>query len=130
MTLAGAVILAVIAGALHLKHRVPRVVAWLLLFVGFGASSTVTGFLGADLSAVAIGGVTIATIAAIGTLIYFWEEAVKCNGLHRVRTPLVALACGASIVLAGGSFFQMIENAAQKTGANVDEAVVSNLNGK
>ncbi|MFF5261414.1 hypothetical protein ACFY4C_20925 [Actinomadura viridis] len=119
----------VIALALHLKHRLPRFVAWLVLFVGLGAASTVSGWVG-GLDGINLYGVGLFTIGAIFTAVFFWEEAVKRNGMHRTRTPLIAFAFGISLVLAGGSFFQAVERALDTAGSNVDKAVVNNLNGK
>lgn len=128
MTIAGAVILGAIAGALHWKHRVPRVVAWLLLFVGVGIASFVTNLFG-GFTGLSFFGVGLFTIIAIVTGIFFWEEAVKRNGLHRARTPFVALALGVSVMSAGGAFFAAVQNALEAGSGTVNEVVVNNLNG-
>jgi hypothetical protein len=129
MSLAGAVILAAIAGALHWKHRVPRFVAWVLLLVGVGVASTLTDWVG-GFGGFTVYGVGLFTLIAIVTGIFFWEEAVKQNGLHRVRTPLIAVLFGVSLMSAGGAFFEVVQNALEATASNVNQAVVSNLNGK
>lgn len=128
MTIAGAVILAAIAGALHWKKRVPRFVAWLLFLVGVGAATTITGLLG-GFTGVSVYGVGFFTVVAIVTAIFFWEEAVKRNGIHRVRTPLIALTFGVALMSAGGAFFGAAQDLVTKTSTNVDRTVNANLNG-
>ena len=129
MTIAGAVILAAIAGALHYKHRVPRFVAWVLLLVGVGAAATITNLFG-GFTGMNLFGVGVFTLIAIITGIFFFEEACKRNGLHRVRTPLIAVVFGVALMSASGSLFTTLQNAVQSGGANVDKAVTNNLNGK
>lgn len=127
MTLAGAVIVAAIAGTLHWKRRLPRVVCWLLLFVGVGAATVITGWLG-GFTSVSIYGVGLFTIVALIAGITFWEEAVKRNGLHRVRTPVVALLLGVSLMGIGGTVGQNISHLVQTGGKNVDQAVTTSFN--
>jgi len=128
MTITGAVILAAIAGALHYKQRVPRLVAWLAFIAGTGAAATIAGWLG-GLSGLTIFGVGAFTVAAIITGIFFWEEAVKRNGIHRVRTPLIAVAFGVSLMSAGGALFGVMQNAVHQSTTKVDQTVQANLNG-
>jgi hypothetical protein len=128
MSIAGAVLLAAIAVALHMKHRVPRIVAWLLFLVGVGAAATITGLVG-GFSGISLFGVGVFTVGAIVTAIFFWEEAVRSNGLHRVRTPLIALAFGVCLMSAGGAFFAALQNVVDKTGSSIDNTVQANLNG-
>lgn len=129
MTIAGAVILAAIAGALHWKHRVPRFVAWLLLFVGVGAATVITNALG-GFSGISIYGVGAFTILAIVGGIVFWEEAVKRNGLHRVRTPIVALAFGVALMGVGGTLGLNLQNAIKTGGTNVNKVVTDSIKTK
>lgn len=128
MTIAGAVILAAIAGALHWKHRVPRFVAWLLFLVGVGAATTVTSWVG-GFTSFSLFGVGIITVVAIVTAIFFWEEAVKRNGIHRVRTPVIAVVFGVALMSAGGGFFGAAQELVHKTTTSVDQTVNANLNG-
>lgn len=128
MTMIGAVILAAIAGALHWKHRVPRFVAWMLFLVGVGAAGTITGLVG-GFTGLSIYGVGVFTVVAIVTAIFFWEEAVKRNGIHRVRTPLIALVFGVALMSAGGAFFASLQDVVTKTSKNVDNTIQANLNG-
>lgn len=128
MTIAGAVILAAIAGALHWKERVPRVVAWLAFLVGVGAATTITGALG-GLTAMSFFGVGLITVIAIVSAIFFWEEAVKRNGMHRVRTPIVAAVFGIALMSAGGGLFITLQEAVQQASSGVDNTIQSNLNG-
>lgn len=127
MTIAGAVILIAIAVALHYKQRVPRFVAWLVAIAGTGAATTIVGWLG-GLGAVTFYGVGLFTIAAVISGIFFWEEAVKRNGIHRVRTPLVALLFGVSVMSAGGAFFVGVQNVIHQSTTHLDQTVQSNLN--
>lgn len=129
MTIAGAVILAAIAGTLHWKHRVPRFVAWLLVFVGVGAATVITSALG-GFSGINIYGVGVFTIVAIVGGIVFWEEAVKRNGLHRVRTPIVAVAFGVALMGIGGTLGANLQNAVKTGGANVNRVVTDSINSK
>lgn len=128
MTIAAAVILAAIAGALHYKHRLPRLVAWLLLFVGIGAASEVVKYFTA-VKGTSLYGVGIFSVLAIVGLIFFWEEAVKRNGIHRVRTPVVALILGVSIMSAGGTFWHSVQSDMNQGGSNLSH-VTDSLNGK
>lgn len=128
MTIAGAVLLAAIAVALHMKSRVPRVVAWLAFLVGVGAATTITGYLG-GFTAMSLFGVGIISVIAIISAIFFWEEAVKRNGMHRVRTPLVAVIFGVALMSAGGGFFNTLQNAVQQASSSVDGTIQANLNG-
>ena len=129
MTIAGAVILAAIAGTLHWKHRVPRIVNWLLLFVGVGAATVITQFFG-GFSGISIYGVGVFTLMAIIGGILFWEEAVKRNGLHRVRTPIVAIAFGVALMGVGGTVGQGLHDAVQTGGTNINKAVTDSINSK
>lgn len=129
MTIATAVILATIAATLHWKHRVPRLVCWLLLFVGVGSANVITGLAG-GFTHMSIYGVGIFTIVAIFTGITFWEEAVKRRGMHRVRTPVIALVLGVSLMGVGGTIGNGLKSALRTTGQNVDKAVTTSINGK
>lgn len=129
MTLAGALFLAVIAGALHYKRRVPRLVAWLVMFAGASAAVFITDALG-GFSSITIAGAGILALAAVGTGIFFWEEACRNNGYHRVRTPVLALVLGVAVMNIGGSAGAKIRDAVQTTGTNVNQAVVQSVNSK
>jgi hypothetical protein len=126
MTIAGAVLLAAIAGALHWKKRLPRVVAWLLLCVGVGAAAEITSFIG--FKGINIYGVGIFSVLAIIGLIVFWEEAVKKNGLHRVRTPIVAVMLGVSIMSASGALWHNLQGSLKQSTSTIDKTTVANLN--
>lgn len=128
MTIAGAVLLAAIAVALHMKNRVPRVVAWLAFLVGVGAATTITGYIG-GFTAMSLFGVGVVSVVAIISAIFFWEEAVKRNGMHRVRTPLVAVIFGVALMSAGGGFFTTLQAAVQQASTSVDDTIQANLNG-
>lgn len=128
MTVAASVILLAIAGALHYKHRVPRLVNWLLLIASIGAAAQIVGYFGA-FKGTSIYGVGIFSVLAIVGLIFFWEEAVKRNGIHRVRTPIVAVITGVSIMSAGGTFWHDVQNDVHQSGSNVSH-ITDSLNGK
>lgn len=129
MTIAGAVILAAIAATLHWKKRVPRLVNWLLLLVGIGAASVITQFIG-GFKHISIGGVGLFSLVAIVAGIAFWEEAIKRNGLHHVRTPIIALAFGVALMSAGGAVWNSLQEVAQTGGTNVNKVVTDSLNSK
>lgn len=124
MTIAGAVILAAIALVLHWKHRAPRFVAWLLLFVGLGAAGVIVQYVGA-FTRFSIYGVGIWTIVAIICGIVFFEEAIKKNGLHRARTPVVAVLLGVSLVSLGGTVGNALNHATQSTGNQINKSVTT-----
>lgn len=127
MTIAGAVILAVIAGTLHWKRRVPRFVAWVLLLVGIGGASVITGWFG-GFTSISIYGVGLFSIAAVFGAIVFWEEAVKRNGLHRVRTPIIAVVFGVALMSAGGAGWAALQQVVRTGSVNVDQAVTTSFN--
>ncbi len=129
MTLAGALFLAVIAGALHYKRRVPRVVAWLTAFAFASGAAFITGVLG-GFSSISIAGAGICALAAIGAGIFFWEEAVRNNGYHRVRTLVVAGVFGYAVMNITGSVGIHIHNAVETTGTRVNQAVVQSVQSK
>lgn len=129
MTIAGAVILAAIAGTLHWKRRVPRLVNWLLLFVGVGAATVITNALG-GFSGISVFGVGVFTLVAVVAGIAFWEEAVKKNGLHHIRTPIVALAFGVALMGVGGTVGSTINHAVQTGGQNVNKVVTDSISTK
>lgn len=129
MTIAGAVILAAIAATLHWKRRVPRLVNWLLLFVGVGAATVITNALG-GFSGISFFGVGVFTLVAIVAGIAFWEEAVKKNGLHHIRTPIIALAFGVALMGVGGTVGSAINHAVQTGGQNVNKVVTDSISTK
>lgn len=129
MTIAGAVILAAAAGTLIFYGRAPRLVAWLLLLVGIGATKEVTGFLG-GFSNIAIYGVGIFSVLAVVGCIAFWNEGVKKHRWHRVRTPIISVAFGVALMSAGGGAWANLQSMVQSGTSNVDRAVTNNLNGK
>lgn len=128
MTIAGAVILAAIGGTLHWKRRVPRFVAWLMFLVGVGAATTIYGHLG-GVTGMQLFGVGLVTVVAIAAAITFWEEAVKGNGLHRVRTPIIAVVFGVTLMSAGGGLFATVQQVVHGVSSSVDQTVTTNLNG-
>lgn len=129
MTIAGAVILAAIAGTLHWKKRAPRFVAWLLLFVGLGAAGVIIQYVGAFTTA-SIYGVGIWTVIAIICGIVFFEEAIKRNGIHRARTPVVAVLLGVALVSLGGTAGNAIRQATQSGGQKINQSVTTLFNSK
>jgi uncharacterized membrane protein YkvI len=129
MTIAGAVILAAIAGTLHWKKKAPRFVAWLLLFVGLGAAGVIVQYAGAFTGA-SIYGVGIFTLIAIICGIVFYEEAIKRNGIHRARTPIVAVLLGVSLVSLGGTAGNAIRHATQSSGTQINKSVTTLFNSK
>jgi hypothetical protein len=83
------------------KRRMPRVVAWCLLFAGIGLSGVVIGITGPI--AWSIGGASLSFAIVVGLAYLFYEEAVKRNGIHKIRTNIVAFALGVMLVGLGGS---------------------------
>ena len=124
MTIAGAVILAAIAGVLHWKRRAPRFVAWLLLFVGLGAAGVIVQYVGA-FTKFSIYGVGVWTLVAIICGIVFFEEAIKRNGLHRARTPVVSVLLGVALVSLGGTAGTAIRHATQSSGTQLNKSVTT-----
>lgn len=129
MTVAAAVILAVIAGTLHWKHRAPRGVAWLLALAGIGLAAEILKYVGA-FTHVSVLGVSIFTIGVVVCGIVFWEEAVKRNGIHRIRTPIVAVLLGICIASVGGAVGSFGRSIGHSGGQNVDKAVTTLFNSK
>jgi hypothetical protein len=129
MTIAGAVILAAIAGTLHWKKYAPRFVAWLLFLVGLGAATEIMKYVGA-FTKMSIKGVGIITLIAIVTGIVFYAEAVKRHGIHRVRTPIVAVLLGVSLISMGGSIGHAVQQANKTGGKNVDKSVTTTFKDK
>jgi hypothetical protein len=131
MTVAVAAILALIAGTLHWKKYAPRFVAWLLLLAGVGMSAVILGYIGV-FTKMTILGVGILTAILIVTAIVFWAEAVKRNGMHRVRTPLVAVLLGVSLASVGGPIGHAVHSINQTGGKNINKSVTTliNTNGK
>jgi hypothetical protein len=127
MTIAGAAILALIAGTLHWKKYAPRFVAWLLLLAGIGLSATILGYIGVFAN-MTILGVGVLTAVLIVTGITFYAEAVKRHGIHRVRTPIVAVLLGVAIASVGGPIGHAVHNANQTGGKNVDKSVTTLFN--
>lgn len=129
MTLAGAVILAAIAITLQWYDVAPRFVACMLLIVGIGSAAVVAGFLG-GFGHTSVGGASIFSIVAVASLVAFYQEGIKGNRRHRIRTPIVAVVCGVAFMTATGSVFVGLQNFAKSSTATVDQAVVKNLNSK
>lgn len=129
MTIAGALFLAAFAAALHWKRRVPRLVAWVLLFVGIGAASVVLGWIPA-IRGISILGVGIMGLLAIFLIVVFFEEAVKKNGLHRVRTPIVALALGVTLSAMGGTIGGALSGLFNGAGTQLSNAVTTGFSEK
>jgi len=127
MSLGVALILAVIAGILHWKHRVPRLVCFLLLFTGVGIAIGIAGFL-SGFSSLTIFGVGVMVLIALATAVVFWEEAIRLNGMHRVRTPVIALLFGISLMSVGGWVGGSLQKLASTTGEQIDKAVVQSVN--
>lgn len=124
MTVAISVVLAAIAGTLHWKRRVPRGVAFMLALAGLGLSAVILKYVGAFTN-VTILGVGVVTIGAIVGLIVFWEEAVKRNGLHRVRTPIVAILLGVCLASTGGAIGSLANSLGNTSGQNLDKSVTT-----
>jgi hypothetical protein len=96
-----AVILGVIT-AIHIwKKGSPRGSGWLALFTGLTGAPIILSWLGA-LADLAVYGVGVAVIVAIGGGYICWHELVKKRGLHRFRTPIIALATGAALMTLTG----------------------------
>lgn len=129
MTVAGAFILALIGGVLHWKHRAPRFVAWLFALAGLGLAAEILKYVGA-FTHVSVLGVGIFTIGVIVCGIVFWEEAVKRNGIHRVRTPVIALLLGICIASVGGAVGSLGHSISNSGGQNVNKAVSTLFNDK
>jgi hypothetical protein len=129
VTVAGAVILALIAGTLHWKKRVPRFVAFMLWLAGLGLSAVILKYVG-GFTNISILGVGILTAVMIVSAIVFWEEAVKRNGLHRVRTPLIAVIFGVTLATAGGALGGLVHSVGNTGGSNVNKAVTTLFNNK
>jgi hypothetical protein len=127
MTLTGAVILAAIAGGFHFYNRAPRFVAWVTLLVGMGSAALVAGYLG-GFGGTSVYGVGIFTLLAILSGIGFWFEGHKGDKRHRVRTPIIALLFGVSLMTSTGSVFVGLQGIAQKATTGVNQAVVTGLN--
>lgn len=101
MPLGFALALLVIAGLMIWKRRAPRVVAWLLLFAGIGLSGLVISITGPV--AFSFGGASLATAIVIGLGYLFYEEVIKKNKPHKIRTAMVAFSLGVLLVGLGGS---------------------------
>jgi integral membrane sensor domain MASE1 len=124
MTVAISVILAAIAGTLHWKRRVPRGVAFMLALAGLGLSAVILKYIGAFTNMTVLG-VGVVTLGAIIGLIVFWEEAVKKNGLHRVRTPIVAVLLGVCLASTGGAIGSLAHSVSSTGGQNLDKSVTT-----
>lgn len=96
-----AVLLGVITIISVWKKASPRATGWLALFTGLTGAPIFLSWLG-PLATIAIYGVGIAVIAAIGGVVVCWHELVKKRGLHRFRTPLIALATGVALMTVTG----------------------------
>jgi hypothetical protein len=129
MTIGVAVILAAIAGALHWKVRTPRLVAWLALLAGIGAASVLAGYLSA-VTSLRFYGVGIFTLVALIGGIVFWEEAVKQNGQHRVRTPVVAVVLGVALAFLGGNLGAAVRSAGSGVGNTISHSVTTSTGGR
>lgn len=127
---ASAVFLFAIAGIWIWKRRFPRVVAWLLLFAGGGIAGSAVNLLGGNIQHMSVGGVALFSVIAIGGLIIFYEEAIKQNGHHRVRTNIVAVVTGIAVMTAPASFFTGVQNAGNSLRTNLNQSVNTSLNGK
>lgn len=125
MTIAGAVILAAIAFTLHWKSKAPRFVAWLLFFVGLGAAGVIVKYVGSAVTGLSIYGVGIFTIIAIICGIVFYEEAIKRNGIHRVRTPVIAVLLGVSLMSLGGTVGNALRHASDSGGSQINKSVTT-----
>lgn len=130
MTIAGAVILAAIAFTLHWKSKAPRFVAWLFFFVGLGAAGVIMRYAGTSIRGLSIYGVGIFTVIAIVCAIVFYEEAIKRNGLHRVRTPVIAVLLGVSLMSLGGTVGDALTHASQSTGRQINKSVTTMFSDK
>jgi hypothetical protein len=119
----GAVILAVIAGTLIWKKRAPRFVAWALLFVGLGAAGVIMSYVGTSLTGLSLYGVGAFTIIGIFCGLVFWFEVVKRDGAHRVRTPLVSLMLGVSLMNVTGTVGSFLRHLGQSSSAQVNKSV-------
>ena len=130
MTIIGAVILATIAGTLLWKKKAPRFVAWSLLFVGIGAAGVIMQYVGSTTATISIYGVGIFTIIAIFCAITFYVEVIKKDGHHKVRTPVVSVLLGVSLMSIGGTAGTALRHAGQTGGANVNKAVTTLFHNK
>jgi hypothetical protein len=119
-----AVLLAAIAATLHWKKRLPRGVAFMLALAGIGLSAEILKYIGAFKNFTILG-VGIITVGAIVGLIIFWEEAVKRNGLHRVRTPVVAVLLGVCLAASGGAIGSLAHSIGNGGGSNVNKSVTT-----
>lgn len=127
MTIAVAVIFAAIAGALMYKQCAPRAVAWLLLCVGIGAAAEIMKYIG-DFLKISFYGVAAITVIFFVAAVLFWQEVVKRNKMHKVRTPIVALLLGVSIISLGGTVGKAIHNGTQTGGNTIDKTVTTMFN--
>lgn len=130
MTLAGSVILAVIAVALLMKGKLKRFSCCLLLLAGTGLTSTVSGMVGGFVGA-SLFGVGIFSIIAVVGSIFFWTEVVMKTtttgepAFHEKRSPIVSVVTGIAVMAASGSLWGVLQNVLQSTGTQVDQTVNS-----
>ena len=104
-----AVILASLAGVLLWKKKAKKSVAWLALFAGLFGSYTVVGWLGAFATS-RILGVGILTLIVIVGGVIFWHEAVKLNGHHQYRTPVIGFAVGVALTASFGGVQHAVQH--------------------
>ena len=88
------------------KGVAPRAIAWLALVTGMLEAQLLLSLTGA-LTGTTILGVGILTAITVFGGLVFWLEAVRHNGHHHIRTPLVGLIVGMALMSAGGSIGQL-----------------------
>jgi hypothetical protein len=123
-----AVLLGAITAIRVWKKASPRGTGWLALLTGLTGAPIILSWLG-PLATVTIYGVGIALIAAVGGGIICWHELVKKQGLHRFRTPAIALITGAAFMtLTGvaGSAAHGISNLTTTTVSHVTGSTTGN----
>lgn len=96
-----AVLLAIVLIINIWKKGSPRFNGWLGLAVGLTGASIILSWIG-NFATLQIYGVGIMTAIAIGGGFVLWHELVKKRGLHRIRTPLIAIMTGVAFMTVGG----------------------------
>jgi hypothetical protein len=83
------------------KKASPRAAGWMALLTGLTGAPIILSWLG-NLASIAIYGVGIALIGAVIGSLICWHELVKKKGLHRFRTPVIALLTGTALMTVTG----------------------------
>jgi hypothetical protein len=95
-------ILAVIAFIQWRKSNGAKSVCWMALISAMLLSGSILSWLGI-LTQVTIFGIGIMPVALVASGLLFYHEVIKGRGLDYIRSPLVAIVLGVSIMAVGGT---------------------------